>query len=40
MEIPLKTKIELELVHMDRNGKVIEIIKLNGEEDNNGNCGK
>ncbi len=38
MEIPLKTKIELELVHRDRDGRIIEVIKLDGEADKNGNC--
>mgnify|MGYP000849195763 CR=1 FL=1 len=37
MEIPLRTRIELELVHRDREGKIIEIIKLDSEEDNDGN---
>jgi len=40
MEIPLKTRIELELVHRDREGKIIEIIKLDNEGSKNGNCSK
>jgi len=40
MDIPLKTKIELELVHMDKDGRIKEIIKLDSEADKNDDCGK
>ncbi len=37
MEIPLKTRIELELVHRDRDGRIVEIIKIDGDTDKNDN---
>ncbi len=40
MDIPLKTKIELELVHRNKDGQIIEIIKLDNEGSKNGNCSK